>query len=191
MPSILSMYNWSSVPFDFLLHSFCCSGNIPSFSRKPQISSAIIPANSFYVKGRHVMGRQLLASFPFDLSFCIIPVLPLVIHHGVSRSRQALRCHTRFLCKLVKLFSQNPWTPPGPGTFQFGIFCNIFFSFSCEICTHACLFYPFISFLISLNQVASSLCSTSWPQISAQNVFASCASGITIASFSSLPSIYL
>ena len=98
-----------------------------------------------------------------------------------------MRCHTRLLCKLVKFFSQNSWTPSGSGAFQFGILFNIFFSFSCKICSRACLFFPFISFLISLNQVATFLCSTSWPQISIQNIFASCAPGITISSFSSPP----
>ena len=107
------------------------------------------------------MGRLSLASFPFDLSFCISTILPLVIHRGISPSRQALSCHARFLCKLQKFFSRNPFTPSGQGAFQFGIFFNIFFSFSCEICTRACLFFSFISFLISLNQVASLLCSTS------------------------------
>ena len=49
----------------------------------------------------------MLSSFPFNLLFCISTVLPLIIHHGVSLSRQALRCQTRFLCKLVNynLFS--------------------------------------------------------------------------------------
>ena len=137
------------------------------------------------------MQWYLLASFPFDLSFCISTVLPLVIYRADSPSRQALRCHTRSLCKLIKFFSQNPWIPSGPGTFQFRIFFNIFFSFSCVICTLACLFFPLISFLFSLNQVAFLLCSTSWPQISVQNVFPSCASGITISSPSLLPSICL
>ena len=54
--------------------------------------------------------------------------------------RQAFRCHTRSFCKLVKLFSQNPWTPSGLGAFQFGIFFNILFSFSCEICPRTYLF---------------------------------------------------
>ena len=112
------------------------------------------------------MEWKLLGSFPSDLSFCINTVLPLVIHHGVSPFRQSLRCHTRFLCKLVKFFSQNPWTPPIPGAFRFGIFFNIFFSFSCEICARAYVIFPFIFFLISLNQVASLSCSISWPQIS-------------------------
>ena len=116
------------------------------------------------------MGWYLLASFSFDLSIYISTVLPLVIHSGVSPSRQALRCHTRVLCKLVTFFSQNPWTLSGLGAFQFGIFFNIFY-------------IPFIFFLISLSQVAS-LCFTSWPQISVQNVFASCALGITISSLS-------
>ena len=176
------MYNWSPVPFDSLLHSFYSSGNITSVSRKLQTSPAIIPVNSFHVKGRHVMGRQLLASFLFDFSFCISTVLPLVIHRGVFPSRQALRCYTRFLYKLVKkFFSQNPWTPSGPGAF----------SFSYEICARASLFFLFISFLISFNQVASLLCSTSWPQIAVQNIFASCALGITIFCPSSLLSICL
>ena len=133
------------------------------------------------------MERKLLGSFPFDLSFCINTALPLVIHHGVSPFRQSLRCHTRFLCKLVKFFSQNPWTPPIPGAFRFGIF----FSFSCKIFTRAYVIFPFIFFLISLNQVASLSCSISWPQIPVQNVFASCESGITISSPNSLPSISL
>ena len=128
----------------------------------------------------------MLARFLFDLSFCISTVFPLVIHRDVSPSRQALRCHTRFSCKLVKFFSQNPWTPSGPGTFQFGIFFNIIFSFSCKICTCPCLFFPFISFLISLHHVASVLCSTSWLQISVQNIFASFQSRIIISSASSI-----
>ena len=133
----------------------------------------------------------MLATFSFDLSFYISAVLSLVIHSGVSPSRQALRCYTRFLWKLVKFISQYPWTPFGPGAFQFGIFLNMFFSFSREICTRAYLFFRFIFFLISRNQVAPLLCSTSWPQIFVQNVFSSCASGITISSPSSLPSILL
>ena len=131
----------------------------------------------------------MLTSLPFDLSFCMRTVLPLLIHSGVSCSRQALKCHARFLSKLIKFFSQNPWRPSGPGAFQFRIFFNIFFSFSCKICTLPCLFFTFIYFLISHNQVASLLCSTSWPQIFVQNIFASCAWGITICSPSSLPSL--
>ena len=117
------------------------------------------------------MGWQWLASFLFDLSFCISTVLPLVIHRGVFPSRQALRCHTRFFYKLVKFFSQNPWTPSGPGAFKFGILFSIFLSFSYEICARSSLFFLFISFLISFNQVTSLLCSTSWPQIPVQNIF--------------------
>ena len=125
--------------------------------------------------------------FIFQHKYCS----SLVIQRGVPPYRQALKCHTRFLCKLVKFFSQNPWIPSGPGAFQFGIFFNTFFSFSCEICTRVCWFFPFIPFLIYLNQVASLLCSTSWPQISVQNDFASCTSGITISSPSSLSLICL
>ena len=128
----------------------------------------------------------MLVLFHFDLSFCVSTVVLLVIHYGVSPFRQALRYHTRFLCKLVKFISQKPWTPFGPGAFQLRISFNIFFSFCYKICTSACLFFSFISFLISLNNVAYLLCSTSWPQISEQNVFASCASGITISFLSSL-----
>ena len=112
----------------------------------------------------------MLASFPFDLSFCISSVLSLVIHRGVPPSRQTLGCHTNFSCILVscKFFSQNSWTPYGPGTFQFGIFFDIFLSLSCEICTRARLL---VYFLISLNYVGSLLCSTSWTQISVQMFF--------------------
>ena len=172
------MYNWSPVLFDFPQHPFLSSGNIHLFSRKPQTSSAIIHVSSFHVKGRHIMGQQLLASLPIDLSFCISTVLSLVIYRGVFPSKQGLRCHTSFLCKLVKFFRQNPWTASGTGAFQLKIFFNIFFSFSCQTCTRACLFFLFISSLISLNQVASLLCSTPWPQISVQNAFASCTSGL-------------
>ena len=35
LPAETSMYNWSPVLFDFLLHPFCFPGNIPSFSRRP------------------------------------------------------------------------------------------------------------------------------------------------------------
>ena len=137
------------------------------------------------------MGHQLLSSFPFDLSFCISTVFSLVIHCGFSASRQALRCHTSFLCKPVKFFNQNPQTPSRPRAFQFGIFFNIIFSFPSKICTCASLFFLSIYFLISLNYAESLLCFISGPQISVQNVFASCASGITISSPSSLPSICL
>ena len=56
------MYNYlpPAVLFDFLLYPFCCSGNIPLFSRKPEISSEIIPVSSFHVKGRHVMGHVII-----------------------------------------------------------------------------------------------------------------------------------
>ena len=84
------MYNWSPVTFDFLLNPFRTSNNISSFSKEPQISSAITPLNSFHAKERHGKERQLLASFFFDLSFCISTVLPLVIHVRVSPSRKAL-----------------------------------------------------------------------------------------------------
>ena len=175
------MYNWSPVPFDFLLHTFYSSGKIPLFSRKQQISSAVIPVDIFYVKGRNVMERQLLASFPFYLSFCITTVLPLVIHRVVSPSRNALRCKVflfswvflfsrfpRFLCKLVKFFSQNLQSPSGPGSFRFGISLYLLQFLYC-----AGLLFPFISFLISLKHVASLLWSTFWPQISVQNGFLS------------------
>ena len=95
------------------------------------------------------MGRYLLVSFPFELSFCISIVLPLVIQRGVSSSRQALRCHTMFICNLVKLFSQNPWTPYGPGAFSFGSFFNIFFSFSRKICiAFVCSSHSYLSYFL-------------------------------------------
>ena len=145
------MYNWSLVPFDFLLHPFCSSGNIQSLSKKPQISLAIIPVSSSPVKGIHVMGRQLLTLFPFDLSFCIATVLPLVIHFGAFPSKQALSYYTKFLCNLLKFFSQNPSIQSGPRAFQFGILFNIFFSFSWEVCTCTCLFFLCVLIYIFLN----------------------------------------
>ena len=57
-------------------------------------------------------------SFIFPYKYC-----------GISPSRQALKHNTRFLCKLLKFSSQNPWAPSGPGAFQFRMFFNIFFSF--------------------------------------------------------------
>ena len=133
------------------------------------------------------MGQQLLASFLFDLSFCISTALPLVIYCGFSPSRQALWCHTEFLCKLVNFFRQNLWIPSCPRAFHFRIFFKIFFSFSCKICGFVHLFFPFISVLVSLNQVASLVCSLCklHPYYAALLyilVYASCASGIAISS---------
>ena len=145
------MYNCSPVPFHFILHPFCSSCNTQLLPKNPQISLAIISLSSSPVKGRHVMGQQLLTSFPFDLSCCIAIVLPLVIHFGAFPSKQALSYYTKFLCNLLKFFSLNPWTPSGPGAFQFGILFNIFFSLSWEVCTFTCLFFLCVLSYIFLN----------------------------------------
>ena len=86
----------------------------------------------------------MLASFHFDLSFCISNVLPLFIHHHISPSRLALRCQGFYVC-WQNILARTIC----PGAFQFGIFFNIFFRFSCEICNHACLFFPVIYFITS------------------------------------------
>ena len=120
---------------------------------------------------------------------CFISLRFIFLYKNFSRPLWCFCFQASILCMLLKFFTQNSRTPSDPGSFQFAIFFNIF-SFFCEICTCACSFFPSVSVLYSLNQVAS-LCSTSWPQIYVHNVFASCASGITISSPSSPCSLLL
>ena len=103
---------------------------------------------------------------PFSFYFCIKTVLLLVIQIGkFPFSKHFCKFLLRPSWILLKFFNQEPWTQSGPGAFQFGIFLNIFLSFSGAISNFSCPSWYSKSLLKFLSHSASFSCSFLYPLI--------------------------
>ena len=113
----------------------------------------------------------LLTTPSFLLSFIINTVLPFVIHEGIiAVFKQACKCFASRSCKSVILLNQNPFTPSGPGAFQFDIPETRFWMFTTVILISSCFSTSANSCFIFCNHLASWLWLDGTLQIFLQNL---------------------
>ena len=126
---ILSVTNWSFIPFNFL-HPFCSSGNNLLLSRWSYSLSLDISVNLFHIRGKH-FSLTFVTSCPFYLSFMINAVLPIVSPSCASFiSKHDCNCSAILSWQDINAFVQYLGSPSGPRVFYFINFGCCFFKLS-------------------------------------------------------------